>query len=406
MAGSPVVVLDVGASKVLCLVGEVQDNSQVKVLGLGQSPCTGLRRSAVIDMPQVAESIHTALAEAERSTGLKIAGAYLGMAGEGIRAQTSYNTVGISGSSNPISEEDRDRALLAVAQEQVAEDQTVIHRFVQSYAVDDEPVQNPLWLHGNRLSIEVLTVSAADHLCTAFRHAASKAGVEIAGVILESVGSAHATLSQDERDMGVALLDLGAGTCDLAVFQGPMRHVEEIPLGGDDITRDLSVVLSIPIREAEQLKCRFGSVSCSGEEGDQAVTYHTTSGRACSLTRQQISAIIEARQREIFEYVRQALVNAPTPYNDHLSAGIVLTGGGASLDQIAPLAEEVLGHQVRIGVPQDVIAPAAVNDPSYTTAIGLLRFVAAGHNAPIEAPDADRTRNGFAHALGKLFNFF
>ena len=132
MAGSPVVVLDVGASKVLCLVGEVQNNSQVKILGLGQSPCTGLRRSAVIDMPQVAESIHAALTEAERSTGLKIAGAYLGMAGEGISTQTNYSTVGISGASNPISEEDRDRALLAVAQEQVAEDQMVMHRFVQN----------------------------------------------------------------------------------------------------------------------------------------------------------------------------------------------------------------------------------------------------------------------------------
>jgi cell division protein FtsA len=405
MAGSPVVVLDVGASKVLCLVGEVQNNSQVKILGLGESPCTGLRRSAVIDMPQVAESIHTALAEAERSTGLKIAGAYLGMAGEGISARTNTSAVGISG-SNPISEEDRDRALLAVAQEQTAEDQTVLHRFVQSYAVDDELVQNPLWLHGNRLAIEVLTVSVAEHLCTAFRHAASKAGVEIAGVVLESMGAAHATLSQDERDMGVALLDLGAGTCDIAVFLGPLRHVEEIPLGGDDITRDLAVVLSIPFREAEQLKCRFGSVSCPGEEGDQAVTYHTTAGRACSLTRQQVSEIIEARQREIFEYVRQALVNTPTPYNDRLSAGIVLTGGGAALEQIAPLAEEVLGHHVRIGVPQDVIAPATISDPSYATAIGLLRFVANEHSAAAESHDADRPRNGFAHAIGKLFNFF
>lgn len=403
MAGSPVVVLDVGASKVLCLVGEMQNNSQVKILGLGESPCTGLRRSAVIDMPQVAESIHAALTEAERSTGLKIAGAYLGMAGEGISARTNTSAVGISG-SNPISEEDRDRALLAVAQEQVAEDQTVMHRFVQSYAVDDEPVQNPLWLHGNRLSIEVLTVSVAEHLCTAFRHAAAKAGVEIAGVVLESMGAAHATLSQDERDMGVALLDLGAGTCDIAMFLGPLRHVEEIPLGGDDITRDLSVVLSIPIREAEQLKCRFGSVSCPGEEGDQPVTYHTTAGRACTLTRQQVSAIIEARQREIFEYVRQALINSS--YNDRLSAGIVLTGGGAALDQIAPLAEEVLGHRVRIGVPQDVIAPATVSDPSYATAIGLLRFVANEHSAPVESHDADRPRNGFAHAIGKLFNFF
>ncbi len=404
MAGSPVVVLDVGASKVLCLVGEVQNNSQVKILGLGQSPCTGLRRSTVIDMPKVAESIHLALTEAERSTGLKIAGAYLGMAGEGISTQTNYSTVGISGSSNPISEEDRDRALLAVAQEQVAEDQMVMHRFVQSYAVDGEPVQNPLWLHGNRLSIEVLTISVAEHLCTAFRHAASKAGVEIVGFVLESVGVAHAALSQDERDMGVALLDLGAGTCDLAVFLGPMRHLEEIPLGGDDITRDLSVVLSIPIREAEKLKCRFGSVSCPGEDGDETITYHTTAGRTCTLTKQQVSAVIEARQREIFEYVRQALVNSS--YNDRLAAGIVLTGGGALLDQVAPLAEEVLGHHVRIGTPQNVIAPTEISNPSYASAIGLLRFVATEHSAPVEPHDADRPGNGFAHALGKLFNFF
>ncbi len=404
MAGSPVVVLDVGASKVLCLVGEVQNNSQVKILGLGQSPCTGLRRSAVIDMPQVAESIHAALTEAERSTGLKIAGAYLGMAGEGINTQTNYSTVGISGSSNPISEEDRDRALLAVAQEQVSEDQMVMHRFVQSYAVDGEPVQNPLWLHGNRLSIEVLTVSVAEHLCTAFRHAAAKAGVEIVGVVLESVGVAHATLSQDERDMGVALLDLGAGTCDLAAFLGPMRHLKEIPLGGDDITRDLSVVLSIPIREAEKLKCRFGSVSCLGEDGDETVTYHTTAGRTCTLTKQQVSAVIEARQREIFEYVRQALVDSS--YNDRLAAGIVLTGGGALLDQVAPLAEAVLGHHIRIGVPQNAIAPTEVSDPSYATAIGLLRFVANEHTAPVESYDADRPSNGFTHALSKLFNFF
>jgi len=404
MAGSPVVVLDVGASKVLCLVGEVQNNSQVKILGLGQSPCTGLRRSAVIDMPQVAGSIHVALTEAERSTGLKIAGAYLGMAGTGISTQTNYSTVGISGSTNPISEEDRDRALLAVAQAQVAEDQMVMQRFVQSYAVDGEPVQNPLWLHGNRLSIEVLTVSVAEHLCTAFHHAATKAGVEIVGVVLESVGVAHATLSQDERDMGVALLDLGAGTCDLAVFLGPMRHLEEIPLGSDDITCDLSVVLSIPIREAEKLKRRFGSVSCLGEDGDEPFTYHTTAGRTCTLTKQQVSAVIEARQREIFEYVRQALVNSS--YNDRLAAGIVLTGGGALLDQVAPLAEEVLGHHVRIGVPQNVIAPTEVSDPSYATAIGLLRFVANEHSAPVKSCDADRPRNGFADAIDKLFNLF
>jgi len=404
MAGSPVVVLDIGSSKVLCLVGEAQGDGHIKILGQGHSPCSGLRRSVVIDMPQVVEAIRTSVVAAERSAGLKIAGAYLGMAGEDISAHTSCSTVAISGTSNPISEEDRDRALLAAEQEQVDQAHTVLHRFVQSYAVDDEPVQNPLWLHGSRLSIEMLTISASSQVCTTLHHATSEAGLDIAGYLLESVGAAQATLSHDERDMGVGLLDMGAGTCDLALFRGPMRHVEEIPLGGDDITRDLSVVLSIPPREAELLKCQYGSAYCEGDAGDQTVTYRTTTGRTCTMTRQQFSEIIEARQREIFEYVHRALSNAP--FNRALSAGIVLTGGGAMLDQIVPLAEEVLGHPVRIGAPQDLIAPDALADTSYSTAVGLLRFAADEHGEPREIRRAQRSRKGFVSTLSKLLSFF
>lgn len=404
MAGSPVVVLDIGASKVLCLVGEVQSDSQVKILGMGQSSCTGLRRSVVIDMPQVVEAIRASVVEAERSAGLKISGAYLGMAGEDVTAQTNCSTVAISGSSNPISEEDRDRALIAAEQDQTGQSQTVMHRFVQSYAVDGEPVQNPLWLHGNRLSIEMLTISASANACTTLKHAASEADLDIAGFLLESVGAAHATLSHDERDMGVGLLDMGAGTCDLALFCGSMRHVEEVPLGGEDITRDLSVVLSIPPREAEQLKRQFGSINCQGEDGDQTVTYRTTAGRTCSMTRQQFSEIIEARQREIFEHVHRSLVN--TAFNNHLSAGIVLTGGGAMLDQIVPLAEEVLGHHVRIGAPRDLIAPEALVNPSYAAGVGLLRFAADEHGELREVDSVNRSGRGFVNTIGKLLSFF
>ena len=406
MVGSPVVVLDIGSSKVLCLVGEVEVDGHIKILGQGHSLCSGLRRSVVIDMPQVVEAIRTSVGEAERSAGLNIAGAYLGMSGEDISAHTSSSTVAISGSSNPIAEEDRDRALVAAEQEQVDQARTVLHRFVQSYAVDGQPVQNPLWLHGSRLSIEMLTISASSHMCTTLRHATSEAGLEIAGYLLESVGAAQAILSHDERDMGVGLLDMGAGTCDLALFNGPIRHVEEIPLGGDDITRDLSVVLSIPPREAELLKCQYGSAHCEGESGDQTVAYRTTTGRTCTMTRQQFSEIIEARQREIFEYVHRAL--SKTSYNNALTAGIVLTGGGARLDQIIPLAEEVLGHHVRIGAPQDIIAPDALADTSYSTAVGLLRFAADEHGESREIPRANSKRSGkgLVNTLGKLLSFF
>ena len=166
------------------------------------------------------------------------------------------------------------------------------------------------------------------------------------------------------------------------------------------------MVLSIPPREAELLKCQYGSAHCEGESGDQTVAYRTTTGRTCTMTRQQFSEIIEARQREIFEYVHRAL--SKTSYNNALTAGIVLTGGGARLDQIIPLAEEVLGHHVRIGAPQDIIAPDALADTSYSTAVGLLRFAADEHGESREIPRANSKRSGkgLVNTLGKLLSFF
>jgi cell division protein FtsA len=402
MAGSPIVVLDIGASKVLCLVGEVQ-NDQVKILGMGQSPCAGLRRSAVVDMTKVVEAIRHSVRDAERAAGLKITGAYVGIAGEGVEAIQHCSTVAIVGNASPIDEEDVQRALAAAEQEASATPHTTMHRIVQSYAVDGEPVQNPLWLHGNRLAIESLTVSAADHVCTTLERAASEAGLDIAGFLLEPLAAAETTLSIDERAMGVGLLDIGAGTSDLALFYGPLRHVVEIPFGGDDITRDLSMVLNISMREAEALK-RQCCVCCYGEEGDEMLSYNMTAGRTNAMTRQQLSEIIEARQQEIFEFVREAI--AATPHGQMLAAGLVLTGGGALLGNVAELAEQILGIPVRLGIPQDIVAPSSVQDPAYATAIGLLRFAGSDHGEVGKAPTPEPAGIGFLGKLSRILSLF
>jgi len=402
MAGSPIVVLDIGASKILCLVGEVQ-NDQVKILGMGESPCAGLRRSAVVDMTKVVEAIRQSVREAERAAGLKITGAYVGIAGEGVDAMQHCSTVAIVGNSSPIDEEDVQRALAAAEQEASATPHTTMHRIVQSYAVDGEPVQNPLWLHGNRLAIESLTVSASDYVCTTLERAASEAGLDIAGFLLEPLAAAETTLSIDERAMGVGILDIGAGTSDLALFCGPLRHVVEIPFGGDDITRDLSMVLNISMREAEELK-RQCCVRCHGEEGDEMLSYNMTAGRTNAMTRQQLSEIIEARQQEIFEFVREAI--ASTPHGQQLAAGLVLTGGGALLGNITELAEQVLGIPVRFGVPQDIVAPSSMEDPSYATAIGLLRFAGSDHGEIGKAEEAEPAGIGFLGKLSRILSLF
>lgn len=401
---SPVVVLDIGASKVHCLVGETETTGDCKILGMGVSPCRGIRRSAVIDMPRVVESIRAAVVEAERAAGLRITGAYAGIAGHDVKAHSSRSAVAISGSSEPIDESDVQRALAAAEATAPPAQAVVLHRFVQSYAVDGEPVHNPLWLHGNKLEVETLSATASDHACTTLQRAAEEAGVGIVGFLVESVAAASALLSADEREMGVGLLDIGAGTSDLALYHGSLRHLAEISFGGQDITRDLSMVLNISPRDAEDLKREYGGVCTAEDEADEAITFHTTAGRAHTILRSQLDAIIEARQQEIFEFVGREVEASGCGHL--LSAGMVLTGGGALLRNVDRLGEDVLGLPVRLGVPCDLVAAdPSIRDPTYATAVGLLRF-ATDHGSELGiAFDSGPSRTRLFDRVARLFSF-
>ena len=402
--GSPVVVLDIGASKVHCLVGEAIDEIGLKIVGMGLSPCDGIRRTVVIDMPKMVEAIRSAVREAERSAGLKIVGAYVGVAGEDIESHTNRGAVAISGSSNPVDENDVQRALAAAEEASSPPGSaTVLHRFVQSYTLDGEPVQNPLWLHGSRLEVETLSATAPAHICTTLRRAVSQAGVDIAGFILEAVAVGSALLSVDEREMGVGILDIGAGTSDFSIFRGSLRYLAEIPFGGEDITKDLSVVLNMSPRDAEKLKCEQGCVRCPAESAEEAVSFSTTAGRPHTLVKHQLSAVIEARQQEILEFAAQEIERSQ---QGHLiSAGMVLTGGGAMLGNLAQLGEEVLGMPVRIGSPQDVVA-LENPDSTFSTPIGLLRFATEQHDSPGSIlPAGSGRRRGFFERISRMFSF-
>ncbi len=401
---SPVVVLDIGASKVHCLVGEAVDEVGVKLIGTGLSPCDGIRRTAIIDMPKMVEAIRTAVREAERSAGLKIVGAYVGVAGEDIETHTHRGAVAISGNSNPIDENDVQRALAAAEESSSPPGSaTVLHRFVQSYTLDGEPVQNPLWLHGSRLEVETLSATAPAHACTTLRHAVSQAGVDIAGFILEAVAVGAALLSVDEREMGVGILDIGAGTSDLSIYRGSLRFLAEIPFGGEDITKDLSVVLNMSPREAEKLKREEGGVRCPAESADEEVSFSTTAGRPHTLLRHQLSAVIEARQQEILEFAAQEIQR--TEFGHLITAGMVLTGGGSMLGNLDQLGEEILGMPVRIGSPQGVVA-LENSDPTFSTAVGLLRFATDQHDSPGSIlPSGPDRRGGFFERITRIFSF-
>tara|TARA_Y100000588_G_scaffold388376_1_gene488436 strand:- start:88 stop:1299 length:1212 start_codon:yes stop_codon:yes gene_type:complete len=402
MNRSPIVVLDIGASNIICLVGE-QLEDRVKTLGMGKSPCAGLRRSSIIDMPKLVDAIRHAVNQAEKTAGVQISGAYFGIAGEAISTATSHSAVAISGMSNPISDDDVRRALEQAEHAAPNTDGTVLHRFVQSYAVDGELVQNPLWLHGNKLEIETLSIAASNQICTTLQRAAQEAGIDSAGFILETVGTAAAVIGLDEREMGVGLLDLGAGTTDLAIFSGPLRHVVEIPFGGKDITNDLSVVLNISPSEAERLKVEHGCVRCPAERAEEMVPFTTTAGRQCHIPRQQLSEIIEARQHEIFEFVFKELER--NHYGQMLAAGMVLTGGGAQLENIVQLGEDILGLPVRHGVPEHISPIDDLQTPQYATAIGLLHFAMDEQFDTADYLQSAVNEKGLLDRITKIFSF-
>jgi len=407
MTESPIVVLDIGNSSTLCMVGEVIGD-KIKLLGMGESPCSGKKRSSITDMTKVVQSIRAAVDEAERTAGLKITGAYVGISGEGVSATNHRSTVAITGESSPIDEDDVARALAASDPEIATNSTTIMHRIKQNYAVDGESVENPLWLHGNRLTIETMNIVVSDHSTTTLERACQGAELEIAGFLHETLAAAETTLSFDEKDMGVGLLDLGAGSSKIALFSGPIRFLTEIPLGSIDLTKDLSQVIQVSPSEAERLKLETGLSSIQSHLQGQYAEFNTTAGRTNKIPAEQISAIIEARQREIFELIREKIDS--NPQKILLPAGIVLTGGGAKLRNIVDLAEDVLEIPVRVGVPQSVVAaPQAVQETSFAVALGMLRY-AHGNNEELagseHAHSGVQVQGGLLGKLGGFFNMF
>lgn len=402
MTGAPIVVLDLGSAGVKCLVGEALDEDQLKIIGWGDAPCKGLRNGQVIDMPAVVAAIRHSVDAAERSAGLSISGAYMGISGEAVSTSTCNSAIAISGVSSAIDEEDLQRAVATAEQSEVPQDRRVLHRFTYRYTVDGQEVKTPLWLHGNRLEVEMLNITAADAVCATLERAAATAGIEVVGFVHSSLALSSLLVSSDERDMGIAVIDLGAGSTDLALFQeGSLRHLESIPYGGADITKDIAVVLGTSHGEAENLKSEYGYVGRPYEETPADVEFRTTAGRRHTIAADQLAAIVEARQREILEFAAHAIRQQMG--DQGLAAGVVISGGGALLENIVELAEEVLGLPVRQGRAHDLSGAEAVHAPPYTTACGLLHFTLFDQQETGVSP-MPSAPNGFLNKLARIFS--
>lgn len=370
-----VVGLDVGTTKICAVVGEVGAEG-LRLLGYGTHPSRGLRKGVVINVEATVQSIKKAVEEAEIMADREIRRVYAGIAGGHIKGFNSHGAVALK--TREVSSADVRRVIEAARAVAIPMDREVIHIIPQEYVVDDQDgIKEPVGMSGVRLEARVHIVTGAVTSAQNIVKCCNRAGLEVADIILEPLASAEAVLSEDEKELGVCLLDLGGGTTDIAlVVNGAVKHTSVLALGGNHVTNDIAVGLRTPAAEAERLKRRWGCALTSLVGKDETIEVPSVGDRRPRILNRRILAeIVEPRMEELFTLVREDLER--NGVQELIASGVVLTGGGSSLGGAAELAERVFGLPVRCGVPHGVEGLVeALRDPCYSTGVGLVLYAA------------------------------
>lgn len=367
-------VLDIGTSKVLALIGEVQDDNEIHIVGLGQSVSRGLRAGMVTNIDATVQAIRQAVNEAELMADTKITHVTTGIAGNHIRSLNSQGVVKIK--DGEVTQADIDRAIETAKAVNIPPDHKILHAVVQDYIIDTQlGVREPIGMSGVRLDTRVHIITGASTAVQNIQKCIERCGLKVDEVMLQPLASGQAVLTEDEKDLGVCVIDIGGGTTDIAVYtNGAIRHTSVIPVAGDLITKDLSQALRTPHDAAEYIKIHYGVVSPEIEGLDEMIVVPSVGDRKPrQVPRKVLAIVIRERIREILEVVASELRKSGFP-KEVLTSGIVLTGGTSMLSGIEELAEEVFELPVRIGIPQEMGGVSErVRTPRYSTVIGLLQ---------------------------------
>jgi cell division protein FtsA len=367
--------LDIGTTKISAIIAEVEPETRdIKIVGVGVSPSEGLRRGVVVNLEKTVASIARAVEEAERMAGVQVKGVYAGIAGDHIRSINARGVIAVSRKGNEISQADVDRVVDAAKAVAIPMDREIIHVIPQEFIVDDQDgIKDPIGMSGVRLEAEVHiitgAVTSAKNICKSI----TRAGLKVHDLVLEPLASSHAVLGPDERDLGVALLDIGGGTTDVAVFfEGAIRHTAIVPLGGASVTNDIAIGLRTPIDQAERIKLEHGAGLVSMVGPLEKLTVTGVGGRGDrEISRSQLASMIEPRMEEIFTLANKEVKK--NHFADLLGAGVVLTGGTSLLPGAVELAEQIFEMPVRRGVPSGLSGLMEnVRDPRHSTGVGLI----------------------------------
>ena len=369
-----IVGLDVGTSKVAAAVAEVTPGGELEFAGLGAHPSHGLKKGVVVNIESTVQAIARAVEEAELMAGGSIDAVYAGIAGSHIRSLNSDGNAAIR--DGEVRQADVDRAIDAAQAVAIPADQKVLHILPQEFVVDaQDGVREPLGMSGVRLEAKVHVVTCADNAMQNIDKCIRRCGLATRDIILEQLASSYATLAEDERDLGVCLLDIGGGTTDIAVFaDGAVRHTAVIPIAGDQVTSDIAMALRTPLKAAEAIKVKHGCALTQLARPEETIQVPGAAQRAPrELSRQTLAEVVEPRYEELFTLVQAELRRRGL--EETIASGVVLTGGAAKMEGLVELAEEIFHMPVCIGTPQHVRGlTQAARNPIYATAVGLVLY--------------------------------
>ena len=394
-----VVALDIGTSKVVCLIGQLTDSHAVEIVALGSYPSSGLKKGVVVNIDATTDAIQKSIDQAKNSFDGKLKNVYVGIAGNHIKSLNSHGIVGIK--DKEVTPFDIDRVIEAAQAVAIPSDQKVLHVLPQEFVIDDQDsIREPLGMSGVRLESHVHLVTCANNAIQNIEKCVKRCGITLDGFVLEQLASSYSVLSEDEKELGVCIVDIGGGTTDIAIFNsGSISFTGVIPIAGDQVTSDIAVALRTPTPQAEELKQKYGCAVAEFTTESETIEVAGVGGRAPrELSRKALAEIVEPRYVELFELVKAEIQR--NGFDEKIPAGIVLTGGTSKMEGVVELAESIFQTSVRIGVPENFKGMESVlKNPIYATSLGLLGY---GFDQLKQGIALEQNRSLFDKAFGWL----
>ena len=394
-----VVALDIGTSKVVCLIGQLTDSHAVEIVALGSYPSSGLKKGVVVNIDATTDAIQKSMDQAKNSFDGKLKNVYVGIAGNHIKSLNSHGIVGIK--DKEVTPFDIDRVIEAAQAVAIPSDQKVLHVLPQEFVIDDQDsIREPLGMSGVRLESHVHLVTCANNAIQNIEKCVKRCGITLDGFVLEQLASSYSVLSEDEKELGVCIVDIGGGTTDIAIFNsGSISFTGVIPIAGDQVTSDIAVALRTPTPQAEELKQKYGCAVADFTTESETIEVAGVGGRAPrELSRKALAEIVEPRYVELFELVKAEIQR--NGFDGKIPAGIVLTGGTSKMEGVVELAESIFQTSVRIGVPENFKGMESVlKNPIYATSLGLLGY---GFDQLKQGIALEQNRSLFDKAFGWL----